>query len=47
MDRLSILVGRLNKSLAPTKYFQKIGRFMPVVGVIRRSVESPLEALDP
>ena len=46
MDRLSILVGRLNKSVAPTKYFfkvQQIGRFMPLIGAIRRSVESSLK----
>ena len=45
MERLIILVGRLYKSVAPTKYFFKVpivGRFMPLVGVIRRPVESPL-----
>ena len=46
MERLIILVGRLYKSVAPTKYFFKVslvGRFMPLVGVIRRPVESPLK----
>ena len=46
MDRLSILIGRLNKSLEPTKCFfkvQQIGRFMPLIGAIRRPVESPLQ----
>ena len=45
MERLIILVGQLYKSVAPTKYFFKvplIGRFMPLVGVVRRPVESPL-----
>ena len=49
MDRLSILVGRFNKSVAQTKYFfkvQQIGRFIPLVGAIRRSVESPLYLID-
>ena len=46
MERLIILVGRLYKSVAPTKYFFKvplIGCFMPLVGVVRRPVESPLD----
>ena len=49
MERLIILV----KYVAPTKYFFEvplIGRFMPLVGVIRRPVESllnPSEFLDP
>ena len=46
MERLVILVGRPNKSEAPTKYFFKVpqvGRFIPLVGVIRRPVESPLK----
>ena len=45
MDRLSILVGQLYKSLPPTKYFfkvQLVGRFIALVGVISRPVESPL-----
>ena len=45
MERLTILVGRLYKSVALTKYFFKVplvDRFMPLVGVIRRPVESPL-----
>ena len=45
MERLVILVGRPNKSLTPTKYFFYVplfGRFMPLVDVIRRPVESPL-----
>ena len=45
MNRLSILVGRLIKSMAPTKYFVKVplvGRFMPLVGGIGLLVESPL-----
>ena len=46
MERLIILVGRLYKSVAPTKYFFKVplvGRFRPLVGVIHRPVESPLD----
>ena len=46
MDRLSILVGRLIKSMAPTKYFVKVplvGRFMSLVGGFHRPVESPLD----
>ena len=42
MERLIILVGRPNKSVAPTKYFFKVpqvGRFIPLVGVIRRPVD--------
>ena len=45
MDRLIILIGRLYKPVAPTKYFFKVplvGRFMPLIGVIRGPVESPL-----
>ena len=45
MERLTILVGRLYKSVAPTKYFFKIklvSHFMPLVGVISWQVESPL-----
>ena len=37
MDKLSILVGRLIKSMAPTKYFVKVtlvGRFMPLVSTV-------------
>ena len=37
MDRLSILIGRLNKPVAHNKYFfkvQQIGRFMPLVNAI-------------
>ena len=48
MERLTILVGQLYKSVAPTKYFFKVPlvcRFMPLVGVIRRPVESPLYPL--
>ena len=48
MERLMILLGRPNKSVAPTKYFFKVpqvGRFIPLISVIRRRVESPLEAL--
>ena len=47
MERLIILICRLNKSVTPTKYFFKVplvGRLVPLVGVIGRSVESPLEA---
>ena len=46
MERLTILVGRLYRSVGPTKYFfkvQLVGRLMPLVGVICRPVESPLE----
>ena len=49
MDRLSILVGRLIKSMAPTKYFVKVplvGRFMPLVGGIGRLMESPLDPIE-
>ena len=45
MERLVILVGRLYKSVAPTKYLFKVplvGRFMPFIGVIHWPVESPL-----
>ena len=47
MERLIILVGRPYKSVAPTKYFFKVplvGRFMPLVSVIHRPVESPLRS---
>ena len=47
MDRLIILVGRLYKSVALTKYFFKVsllGHFMPLGGMIRLPVESPLYA---
>ena len=47
MDRLTILVRRLYKSVPPTKYFFKVplvDRFMPLVGGIGRLAESPLEA---
>ena len=46
MNRLTILVCRPNKSVTPTNYFFKvpiIGRCMPLVGVIRRPVESRLK----
>ena len=45
MERLTILVGRLYKSVAGTKYFFKVklvGRFMPLDGMISRQVESLL-----
>ena len=45
MHRLIILICQLNKSVTPTKYFFKVplvGRLLPLVGVIGRSVESPL-----
>ena len=48
MKRLTILIGRLRKSVAQTKYFFKVplvGRFMPLVGGIGRLVESPLHSL--
>ena len=47
-ERLTILIGQLYKSIAPNKYFFKvplIGRFMPLIGVIRGPVESPLYTL--
>ena len=46
MERLIILVGLLYKSVALTKYFlvPLIGRCMPLVGVVRWPVESPLQA---
>ena len=43
MDRLIRLVCRPNKSVTPTNYFFKvpiIGRFMPLVCMIPRPVES-------
>ena len=46
MERLSILVGRLNKSSAPPKYFfrvPQVGRFMPLAGGISRLVEPALK----
>ena len=46
MNRLTILVGRLYKSVPPTNYFFKVplvGHFMPLVGGIGRLVESPFE----
>ena len=46
MERLTILVGRLYKSVTPTKYFFKVklvGRFMPLISVISRQVESLLQ----
>ena len=46
MYRLTILIGRLYKSVPPTNYFFKVllvGRFMPLVGGIGRPVESPLQ----
>ena len=48
MDRLSILVGQLYKSVPPTKYFfkvQLVGRFIGLVGMISRSVDSPLHSV--
>ena len=45
MERLIILVGQLYKSVAPTKYFFKVplvGHCMPLVGVVHRPVEYPL-----
>ena len=50
MKRLIILIGRLCKYVAPTKYIFKvpqIGRFMALIGVFRRCVESPLKGLYP
>ena len=46
MDRLSILVGRLIKSMAPTNIFFKVpqvGRFLHLVGDINRLLEPLLE----
>ena len=45
MERLTIFIGGPNKSVAPTKYFFKVpqvGHFIPLIGVSRRCVESPL-----
>ena len=39
MERLTILVGRPYKSVAP---IPQVGRFMPLIGGISRLVESPL-----
>ena len=50
MQRLIILICQLNKSVTPTKYFFKVplvGRLVPLVGVIGRSVESPLNTQNP
>ena len=47
MKSFAILVGRLSKSVALTKYFFKVPqicRFMPLVGGIGRLVESPLQS---
>ena len=47
MDRLTILVCRPNKSVTPTNYFFKVpidGRFMPLVGMLPRPVESQLKS---
>ena len=44
----TILIGQFYKSIAPTKYFFEvplIGRFMPLIGVIRGPLESPLYTL--
>ena len=46
MERLTLLVGQLNKSMGQSKYFFKVpqvSRFMPLVGGIGRLVESPLK----
>ena len=46
MYRLTILVGQLDKSVAPTLYFFKVpqvGRLLPLIGGFRRPVESPLK----
>ena len=46
MEGLTILVSRLYKSVASTKYFSLVplvGLFMPFVGVICRPVESPFK----
>ena len=50
MNRLTIIVGRLNKSVGQTEYFFKvpqIGRFISLVGMISRHVESPLKLSEP
>ena len=50
VERLTILVSRLDKSVAPTKYFFKdpqVGRFKPLVGVTSWLVESPLQSSKP
>ena len=42
-----MLGGRLKKSMGPPKYFFRVhlvGRFVPLVGVISRPVESPLKS---
>ena len=47
MERLTILVGRLYKSVTPTNYFVKVPlivRFMPLVSGIGQLVEPPLES---
>ena len=48
MERLTILDGRLYKSVAPTYYFFKVAqvcRFKPLIGVISRLVEPPLNSM--
>ena len=50
MDRLSILVGRLIKSMSPTNIFFKVpqvGRFLHLVSDISQLVESPLHSIRP
>ena len=49
MVRRTILVGRLYKSVPPTKYFfkvQMVGHFIALVGVISHPVESPLQSAE-
>ena len=41
MDRLTILVSRLYKAVAPTKY-QLVSRLMALVGMISHPVDSTL-----
>ena len=48
MERFTILVGRLHKSVTATNYYFKVilvGRFMPLVSGIGRLVESPLHTI--
>ena len=45
MDRFTILVGRPDKFITPINLFFSVplvGRFMPIIDVIGRPVESPL-----
>ena len=46
MERLMMLVGLLYKFVGLTEYFFKVDRFMALVGIISRPVESPLQCIN-